>query len=303
MNFDIAILTDKRFLNPEKITPYIQNVLTEDALLGDALSNLGLSVTRINWDDEQFDWTSTQFVLFRTTWDYFDRYDEFSVWLENVNTKTTLINPKSLIYWNIDKHYLLDLEAQGIRIPPTKFVSKNSSLSLNDLISNTGWQDFILKPVVSGAARHTYKIARSETHQFEKLFTSLIATESMMIQEYQHQITTKGEVAFMIFGGQFSHAVLKKAKSGDFRVQDDFGGTVEEYQASDDEIQFAEKCVQNIQPLPIYARVDVIWDNQNLPCVGEIELIEPELWFRMDKNSASKCAQQIAQFIAHEKGT
>ena len=45
-----------------------------------------------------------------------------------------------------------------------------------------------------------------------------------MLQEYQNKITTKGEVAFMIFGGKYSHAVLKKAKPGDFRVQDDFGG-------------------------------------------------------------------------------
>ncbi len=294
---DVTILTDKRYHNPTTLTPYIQNVLDEDNALLIALEERGANVYRTYWDNPNFDWSSTKYILFRTTWDYFDRFDEFSKWLEKVNKLTTLINPKSLIYWNIDKHYLLDLEKQGVRIPPTEFIEQGDHRSLTEVITTTKWDDFILKPTVSGAARHTYKINRNDILKFETRFSELVAKESMMVQEYQKQITTKGEVAFMVFGGKFSHAVLKKAKSGDFRVQDDFGGTVEVYHPTEEEIQFAEEIVSKLKPMPVYARVDVIWNNDDLICIGEVELIEPELWFRMDSFAAEKCAKAIIDYI------
>jgi glutathione synthase/RimK-type ligase-like ATP-grasp enzyme len=296
---DITILTDKRFVDPKEITPYIQNVLDEDNALLVALEQKGLKVIRTNWDNPHFDWSSTKYIIFRTTWDYFDRFDEFSIWLEKVNKLTTLINPKSLIYWNIDKHYLQDLEKLGVRIPPTLFIEQKDNRSLEEIIASSTWEEFILKPAISGAARHTYKISRDEITNYESKFSELIANESMLIQEYQKQITTKGEIAFMVFGGKFSHAILKKAKSGDFRVQDDFGGTVESYKPNSDEILFAESIVNKLSPIPVYARVDVIWDNNDDLCIGEIELIEPELWFRMDPNAALKCAKAIKEFISN----
>lgn len=297
--FDLTILTDKRYVNPTEINPYIKNALDEDDALFRAAKKEGLTVFRTNWDNTDFDWSSTKYVIFRTTWDYFDRFDEFSIWLEKINKVTTLINPKSLIYWNIDKHYLIDLEKLGIRIPPTLFIEQNDSRPLKEIISNTTWEDFILKPAISGAARHTYKINAEELSNYETQFSELIANESMLVQEYQYQITTKGEIAFMVFGGKFSHAILKKAKSGDFRVQDDFGGTVESYKPNSEEILFAESIVNKLSPIPVYARVDVIWDNNDDLCIGEIELIEPELWFRMDPNAALKCAKAIKEFISN----
>ena len=51
----------------------------------------------------------------------------------------------------------------------------------------------------------------------------------MLFQEFQHQIQSKGEMSLIMIDGKFTHAVIKKAKAGDFRVQDDFGGTVVDY--------------------------------------------------------------------------
>lgn len=297
IDIDITILTDRRYVEPKKITPYIQNVLDEDDALFRALENEGLKVYRTNWDNLDFDWSSTKFVIFRTTWDYFNRFEEFSMWLEKVSLLTRLINPKELIYWNIDKHYLQDLSRKGITIPQTLFIKNHETRSLTEILSTTDWNEFILKPAVSGAARHTYKIQSDEIGKYEILFSDLISNEAMLLQEYQKQITTKGEVAFMVFGGKFSHAILKKAKDGDFRVQDDFGGTIHPYSPSEDEIKFAERAFNACQPRPIYARIDVIWDNNNELCVGEIELIEPELWFRMNENAAADCAKAVKEYM------
>ena len=296
-SFDITILTDHRYVSPTKIDEYIQNVLDEDNSLKIALEKRGLRVTRTNWDNPTFDWSSTRYVIFRTTWDYFDRFEEFSKWLEKTASKTQFINPKELIYWNIDKHYLNDLEEAGIRIPNTLFIEQGDQRKLEDIISQLDWAEYILKPVVSGGGRHTYRFDGKNRHQHDAIYSELIQNESMMLQEFQHQILTKGEVAFMVFGGKFSHAVLKKAKTGDFRVQDDFGGSIHAYNATEEEIKFIEKAVSACQPQPVYARVDVLWNNQDQLCIGEIELIEPELWFRMDKDSANACADAILQYL------
>ncbi|MGB0914587.1 MAG: ATP-grasp domain-containing protein [Crocinitomicaceae bacterium] len=295
--YDITILTDHRYVNPTEIDIYTQNVLDEDYCLMDAMKGLGLKVHRTNWDDSNFDWSSTKYVIFRTTWDYFDRFPEFSIWLEKVSKVTKLINPKELIYWNIDKHYLLDLDKQGVRIPNTYFIETGEQRTLSEICSNFKWDEFILKPVVSGAARHTYRFNLEDADKHEAVFKDLIASEGMMIQEFQRQIMTKGEVAFMVFGGKYSHAVLKQAKQGDFRVQDDFGGTISEYKPNAEEIEFIEHAVSACSPVPVYARIDVIWNNENELCIGEIELIEPELWFRMNKNSAQACAQAVLNHV------
>ena len=86
--------------------------------------------------------------LFRTTWDYFDRYDEFSKWLEEVSTKTTLLNSANIINWNIDKHYLLDLEKKGIHICESHFIEKGSSTTLTELHKKLGWNKTVLKPCI-----------------------------------------------------------------------------------------------------------------------------------------------------------
>jgi glutathione synthase/RimK-type ligase-like ATP-grasp enzyme len=300
IQFDIVILTDQRYDQPQKLTPYIENVLKEDDLIQTALEALGYKVWRTHWDQPTFDWSTTQSVLFRTTWDYFNRFEEFFAWLNQVKTQTQLINTFDLLHWNIDKHYLKDLSEKGIRIVPTYFIETGSSESLADLIAQTKWQDVILKPAVSGTARHTYKIQSEQISAHESIFRQLIAKESMLIQPFLKNITTKGEVALVLFGGKFSHAILKKAKDGDFRVQDDFGGSVSDYEASPEEIEFAEKTIAACPTLPIYARVDVIWNDDNALCVSEVECIEPELWMRKCADAPKLFAKSLQEITKLE---
>jgi glutathione synthase/RimK-type ligase-like ATP-grasp enzyme len=294
---DITILTDSRYVAPGNTDPYVANILHEDMLVQKALEERGLKVNRINWDHSEADWSATRFILFRSTWDYFDRFAEFRRWLERVRHQTSLINPYSIISWNLDKHYLEDLRAKGTCIPPTLFIEKGDSRPLERIVEETGWEELILKPVVSGAARHTYRFTAAEAGKHEQVYRQLIREEGMIVQEFQHQVLTKGEVAFMLFGGRFTHAVLKRAREGDFRVQDDYGGSIELYSASGEEIAFAEKVVSLCRPQPLYARVDAIWDNQDQLAVSELELIEPELWFRLNPAASRIMAATIVSHI------
>jgi hypothetical protein len=295
--YDVTILTDSRFIDPVEIDENIRTVLIEDNLAKEALERKGLKVTRTNWDNPTFDWTETHFAIFKTTWDYFDRFDEFSKWLEETSRKTKFINPIETILWNIDKHYLLDLKAKGINIPDTLFIEAGDNRTLSRLFNESGWKDCIIKPSISGAARHTYKLNKLNIPEYESIYRELISKESMMLQEFQYSVPLEGEITFVVFGGKFSHSILKKAKQGDFRVQDDFGGTVHDYIASNDEIKFAEDVVALCTPVPVYGRVDVIIDNNKRMAVSELELIEPELWFRNKPASADMYADTVLKEI------
>ena len=292
-DYDITILTDSRFVNPRVNDDIIRNVLLEDGMAMDALKRKGLKVVRKSWDDKEFDWSQTRYAIFKTTWNYFDRFAEFSEWMESASKLTKFINPIETIRWNIDKHYLAELQSKGVNVPKTLFIETGDKRTLKEIYETAGWPDCILKPAVSGAARHTYKLNRENITEFENIFSELISYEPMMLQEYQYSITEKGEYTYVVFGGKFSHAVLKRAKDGDFRVQDDHGGTVHEYNASDEEIEFAESVVAIVNPLPAYGRVDAIIDNEGRLAVSELELIEPELWFRFKPESADDYADAV----------
>lgn len=292
-NYDLVVLTDHRYANPSKIDDYTKNIIIEDALVVNALGKLGLKVTRLAWSDTDFDWSSTKAVLFRTTWDYFDNFPVFLTWLNNVSKVTTLYNSETIIRWNLDKHYLQDLKAKGVHIAETLFVEKGDQRTLEDLHKETGWTETVLKPCVSGAARHTYKLNPESRANHQGIYETLIANEAMMLQPFQKNIVTEGEVSMMVFNGRFTHAILKKAKAGDFRVQDDFGGSIHDYQPSEDEIEFAEHVVKACKELPLYARVDIFKDNDNCMTLAELELVEPELWFRHHPGAAMILAEAI----------
>eukprot|EP01090_Pellita_catalonica_P002163 TRINITY_DN117_c0_g3_i1.p1 TRINITY_DN117_c0_g3~~TRINITY_DN117_c0_g3_i1.p1 ORF type:complete len:308 (+),score=64.97 TRINITY_DN117_c0_g3_i1:1360-2283(+) len=293
--YDVIILTDKRYVNPKNIDSYTQNVLDEDNYVKIALENQGLKVARLSWDDTTFDWSTTKYVLFRTTWDYFDRFSEFSKWLNTVSKQTTLLNSEKIIRWNIDKHYLQDLQQNGVHICESYFIEKGTQSTLKELSLKYDLKDFVLKPCISGAARHTYKINLENINEYEETFSSLIIEEAMIIQPFQYNIVEKGEISLMVMNGKFTHAILKIAKPGDFRVQDDFGGSVHNYTPTKEEIIFAENAVKACIEPPIYARVDVFTDNNGKLAIAELELIEPELWFRNNPAAADELAKGIKQ--------
>jgi len=295
--FDVVLLTDSRYVNPKKIDPYIQNVLKEDRLVMDGLEKLNLRTIKKDWNDTNFNWSSTKSAIFRSTWDYFDQFSNFRNWLELVKEQCYLINPYEQINWNLDKHYLLDLQKLDLPIVESVFVSKKTQLNLETISKSKNWKDIVIKPTISGAARHTYHLKNDEIKKFQYKWLSLTNNEDFMVQEFQKNILSTGEIAVMLFGGEYSHSVLKKAKKGDFRVQDDFGGSVEIINPSLEIIELAEKTVKSLKTMPLYARVDIIFDNGSNPVISELELIEPELWFRFKEESAYKLAEIVKDFL------
>jgi len=290
----VALVTEERYVRPVQPDWYVQQILTEDSLLAASMADLGIASERVDWADEAVNWEAFDAVIFRTPWDYFHKFDRFKNWLKRCEGKVRFINPIGTVRWNMDKHYLRDLAQRGIAIPATVFILKGDAGTLAHHMATSGWPRAVLKPTVSGAGRHTYLLDAADVSAHEAVFRTLIAQEDMMLQEFLPSIMERGEVSLIVINGQFTHAVMKTAKAGDFRVQDDFGGTTAPHQASADLVEFAESVIAVCDPIPAYARVDVMWDNQGHPVVSELELIEPELWFRHYPEAATAFAKAIA---------
>jgi hypothetical protein len=80
-------------------------------------------------------------------------------------------------------------------------------------------------------------------------------------------------------------------------VQDDHGGKVEKYTPNKEEITFAENCLKASPYTPVYTRADIVYDNNNQPSLSELELIEPELWFRNYPKAAEFLAVKIEKLF------
>tara|TARA_B100001057_G_scaffold494693_1_gene591813 strand:- start:13 stop:903 length:891 start_codon:yes stop_codon:yes gene_type:complete len=290
---DVTLLTCQAYFKPDNITPYIQNILFEEQLLKSALENQGLTVDITYWNNPSYDWSKTRSLVFRTIWDYFERFDEFLLWLEEVRHQTQLINSYDLVKWNIDKHYLKELSEKGIKIVPTYFAQKNSQRNLAEIIESQQWNDVVIKPAISASAYKTFKILEETVNSNEKLFKDLLNQRDMLVQPFINTIEKFGEASLMVIDGKFTHAILKKAKPGDFRVQDDFGGTVHDYVPTKKEIEFAEMVIEKCKAKPLYGRVDIIWDNEKNVYLSELEIIEPELWLRNYPKSAQSIAEAV----------
>jgi glutathione synthase/RimK-type ligase-like ATP-grasp enzyme len=298
MFFDVVVLTKHSLLELDADDWYCKQVHQEDGLVVDALTKQGLRVTRKAWDDPHFDWPQARSLLFRTTWDYFDRYTEFAPWLDKVAKQTLLFNSHALIQWNIDKHYLGYLAENGVNVVSTNYIEQGDPRSLAQCLDQSGWSEAILKPVVSGSARHTYRVSMENALALEGIFAKLISLEALLLQPFQHSVLTEGEVSLMVIDGHFSHAIRKTPRAGDFRVQDDHGGSVHPHMASHEEQLFAEKAIAAIPFDVLYARVDIVRDNAGQLAIMEVEMIEPELFFRYRPEAADSLASGLARRLA-----
>jgi glutathione synthase/RimK-type ligase-like ATP-grasp enzyme len=296
-DIDVALVTESRYEQPDEPGWYVEQILAEDGLLQTELTRRGLRSARVDWARPDFAWSRARCAVLRTTWNYFDHPAAFSAWIERVSGQTRLINPPALVRWNMDKHYLDDLRARGVNTVPTRFVEAGAAASLPSILADTGWDDAVLKPVVSAAARHTYRVDPRTAGEHDAVFRTLLQSEAVMLQPFQRVILDAGELSLMVIGGRYTHAVRKVARPDDFRVQDDHGGTVHAYAPPAEEIAFAERVVAACDPAPLYARVDMLRDNDGALAVMELELVEPELFMRLHLPAAEAFADEVARVL------
>lgn len=292
---DVALLTDRRYAAPMAASGdwYLGNILADDGLLAAALSARGLACRRVAWDDPTVDWRSFRLAVFRTTWDYAERFAAFAAWLPRVAAATQLMNPPDLVTWNLDKHYLATLATAEVPVVTTAFLERGGGLDLAGILRDRGWEEGVVKPCVSAGARHTYRFTVATAEATEAVIAPLLAEEAFMVQPFERRVLEDGEDSLMVFGGQVTHAVRKRGAAGDFRVQDDFGGTVQPSRPDGAQIDLALRAVAACPRSPAYARVDMVRSRDGGWRLMELELVEPEVWLRLHPPAADAFAAAL----------
>lgn len=265
----------------------------DDAPLKAAFAEIGSVAIPVVWNDRTVDWAAFDACLIRSTWDYAERRDEFVRWAERVAAQTRLVNPPAIVRWNTDKRYLFDLETAGVPIVPTVLLEKGTSMALADVLDERGWSDVVIKPAVGATARETTRVSRRSIADGQAHLDRLLPHESMLIQPFLPSILDAGEISLMFIDGQFTHAVRKRAVPGDYRVQDDFGGSIERINPDRSLVDLARRTLDFAPRRPRYARVDCVLDDYNAPRVIELELTEPMLYFRQCPFAAARLVQSI----------
>lgn len=272
------------------------DLITGDKLLCDQLRARGHDVRVLVWTDtirpeSKFDF---DVVIIRSTWDYHLRASEFIKWLERIEAQCPVINDPSVIRWNLKKSYLLELEKAGVSVVPTLLTSRTEEAETTLRRTNArGWTDLVVKPLISASAHLTFRSSPSELlSQLPQVYTHSDA----IIQPFIPSIANDGELSLIVLNLNnqliYSHAVLKRARPGDFRVQSEFGGTEEPFAAHVDHQKIAFQAVREIKGNWLFARVDLVdWKSKAL--VGEVELIEPDLFLQMHPESAFMMAREI----------
>lgn len=271
----------------------LPELLESDQKLIPLFAKENISAKAVVWDDETVDWTEFDYLIFRNTWDYYQKEITFNSWLNKINSLgIKSLNPIPVIQKNKHKFYLKDLEKDGISILPTIFLEKNSTSTLQNLIPES-WEKIVIKPAFSAGSYLTKLIDRSELESIQIEFKEHFEIKDFLLQEFRPEIKELGETSFIFFNGKFSHAVNKKPVVDDFRVQIQYGGKYTLIQPKEELVIQAELVLCKIPEKLLYARVDGIVIKNKLHLM-EIELIEPDLYFDLAEGARERF---IASFL------
>lgn len=248
------------------------------------------------WNDKTIDWNEFDYLIFRNTWDYFEKETEFNLWLdqiEKLGIKT--LNAIEIIKQNKHKFYLREMEKKGILILPTIFIDKNANLNLAEILPKH-WRKAVIKPAFSAGSYLTSVFDTSAIEKKNDEYTKLAQEKELLLQEFMPEIQTLGETSFIFFNKKFSHAINKKPIDGDFRVQSQFGGKYNLIHPSQELIDKAQKVVDTFHDKLLYARVDGIVIDTELHLM-EIECIEPDLYFEISEGALERFVASIIELI------
>jgi glutathione synthase/RimK-type ligase-like ATP-grasp enzyme len=246
------------------------------------MARLGIDAAPAVWTDPSVDWSRFDLVVIRSCWDYHRRIGEFVGWLDRLTTPVA--NPREAIRWNAHKGYLLELGSKGIPIPETQLIRKGSPAP--------AFADahVIIKPAISASANETHRFAHAAEAMTD--LERLLRAGDVIVQEFVDEVISDGEWSLMFFDRHLSHAVKKAPKAGDFRVQQELGGSALAGDPPSRVLEAAHRALSAVDHDLLYARVDVV--NRDAGAVlMELELIEPSLFFGTSEGSSGRFAAAV----------
>ncbi|HJV09375.1 MAG TPA: hypothetical protein VJ653_06825, partial [Acidimicrobiales bacterium] len=265
-----------------------------------ALAGAGVEATTVAWDDPGVDWSRFDVAVIRSTWDWVDRPAAYLAWAEATARATALWNPVEAIAWNVDKRYLQALQARGVPVVPTDWLTEDGQW-------NPPSYEFVVKPAVSAGARETARYPPGDAGAGEHVRRLLGLGHTVMVQPYLAGVDVEGEVKLVFIDGAFSHAVRIGTQlplgAGVLDRPWERPLPVEPATPTAAQLDCAHQVLAAVDaevgaPL-LYARVDLVPGPAGEPVLAEVELIDPILFLR----DAERAADRLVAAIERLNGT
>ena len=238
----------------------------------EALERAGAHVDPVLWT-EAGDAGGYDLVLPLVVWGYHLDYPRWLDLLDRAEAERwPMINPPALLRWNGDKAYLAELADRGVPTVPTLAVESFCDADLDEARRRFGTDWLVIKPPISASAMGAHRLGPKDDAPEES------RRQPMIIQPLIEEIEKTGEFSLMLFDGEFSHAVVKRPKTGDFRVQEYLGGVTLPSPPPPGAVELAQQALAAAPAKAAYARVDIVPDDEGMLRIMELELIEPSLF-------------------------
>jgi glutathione synthase/RimK-type ligase-like ATP-grasp enzyme len=277
---------------------------TDRPLHDAACAAAGIELDHRVWSDPMVPWEEYDLVVLRATWDYVDHVDGFLAWIDQVGRLGTLHNPASVVAWNLDKRYLLDLAGAGVPVISTRVCTDAAEVAAA-LAAAEG--EVVVKPVVSAGSRRTGRFLPGDRGAVDLADAILGRGTSVLVQPAVASVATDGEVSTLLFGGSVSHSVRKGpllALGGGL-----VGGRYTEHVVPEALTASRQSLIERTSeavarlvterfgltdPL-LYARVDLVTLDDGTDVVLEVELAEPSFFLGIDPAAADRFAALLAE--------
>ena len=260
------------------------------------------------WHDPTVKWSAYDLIVMRSPWDYSLRTPEFLAWLDAL-PQDRVLNPPALIRWNLDKRYLLDLEAQGVEIVPTHIAA--SLAEVRQAAERIGGR-VVVKPNIGAGSWGAHITSADDPKLAGYVAEVLDAGKLVLVEPEVPQITAGGERGLLFFGGEFSHAIAKGrilAEDGGY-LGGEYTEDITPATPTDAEVGLAWRCSRAIARIaeergwamganttPLYARYDVVTGSAG-PMIIEAELFEPSYFVHTAPGSVERAVDAMLERLA-----
>jgi glutathione synthase/RimK-type ligase-like ATP-grasp enzyme len=178
-------------------------------------------------------------------------------------------------------------------------VPAGSGETLARILQTHGLNEAVVKPVVSMCGLDTWRTSRGLAHGHEPEWSRLSETRDMLVQEYLAEIAL-GELSFIFFDRAFGHALRKTPRAGEFRVQEEYGGTRAPFEPDANLLAQARRALDGVDGPLTWARVDGVEVDGKFVLM-ELEVIDPTLFFAYDDGSPERFADAVERAITAQR--
>ena len=273
----IAIVTCQTIPEPD----------VDEGIVLEAFSRRGHEVHLVAWEDSSIDWTDFDCAIVRSTWNYPLAVNHFASWIRTVSAETTLLNPAKIMLSNLNKRYLVDLDASGIPIVPTKWIFPDDAEKLQELI----FEKSVVKPAVGAGSMDTRVFEANQVEEAIAWLARQSPEREFMVQPFFSSVNTVGEQSIIVIGSEPSHRIVKHPRFAgqDERVDGPF--EVGEFDS------LVRNLIEPIKDQILYARIDLMMDNEGAWRLSELELIEPSLFFIQQPDALEALIDRVEHLL------